>query len=613
MSSVKSDIVLLGGVSLPATRAHRAVCLAAIWLGAVLIAGFFAKLVADAAIVDGSYVPMGNDSFYHARRVLDALGARGFYQFDERLHAPAGAWIPWPWAYDYLLAKTAALLTWLKPGLNPLAVIFHVPYAWLLVNAALFLAAASALRLSVEMRVLAMVCFALSPFTQLLHVIGMVDHHYIEYTFVLLNTWLGLRWFAAPADWRWPAALGAALGLAPGFHTALFILQIPLLACIFVLWLRHETPPRKSLTAFVVALLTAMQLVLWPADTFRAGLFDFGLLSSFHLYVSVCTSICLCFMGWKPFSAKGLAWLGLVGLVLAAPIALQAFRGVEFIAGRFSILPDIVEAQSVFRQLAAPAGLSDTTSYYSWLVLTAPLLAAFHGYKIFTKQVPERVFFSISAVFGIALLLSQFRFHYYGFFAFTTAGLLIVDDVRRRHNWHRGGVFVAVALTILLAYQPALRHRLFQIYAPAADPEYAVAIPIYRKLASLCATEHAIVLASSNDGNPILFHTDCKVIANNFILSEADVESLDRVDQLMKMSPEGIRKAAPEVRYLLVRARDFGFERDGRFGLVAESPMVQQIFLARQPPPGFTLVTKINSGADEVRLYRIDAATLDVG
>ena len=158
-----------------------------------------------------------------------------------------------------------------------------------------------------------------------------------------------------------------------------------------------------------------------------------------------------------------------------------------------------------------------------------------------------------------------------------------------------------------------LRHRLFQIYAPGADLDYAAAIPIYQELARLCETEHAIVLASSDDGNPILFHTECKVIANNFILSDADVQSLNRVDQLMKMSPEGIRKAAPEVRYLLVRAKDFGVEHDGQFGLVAESPMVQQIFLARQPPPGFTLITKINSGADEVRLYRIDAAALGTG
>ncbi len=613
MASVKLEIRALSTPGLPSARYGRLLPLLGIWLGAVLIAGFFAKLMGDAAVVDGHYVPMTNDSFYHARRVLDALGSRGFYQFDERLHAPMGTWIPWPWAYDYLLAKTAALITWLRPGLNPLGIIFHVPFAWLLVNAALFLTAASALKLSIEMRLLAMVCFALSPFTQLLHVIGMVDHHYVEYSFILLSIWLGLRWFAAPADWRWPAALGATLGLAPGFHTALFILQIPPLACVFVLWLRGQAPPRRSMLAFSGALLASMQIVLWPADTFRAGLFDFGLLSTFHLYVAVCTSVCLLYMGSWTFSKRTLSLLTLLGLVLTAPIAAQAVRGLEFIAGRFSILPDIVEAQSVFKLMTAESGPMDAVSYYSWLVVAAPVLIALHAWKILTKQPAERLFFSIWVVFGLVLLLEQFRFYYYGFFGLVTALLLLVDDARRRYAWHRGGAFVAAALVVLLAYQPALRHRLFEIYAPAADRDYALAMPIYETLSRLCATDPAIVLAGSDDGNPILFHTNCRVISNNFILSSADVESLDRVGRFMRMAPEEIRSEAPEVRYLIVRANDFGFVHNGQFGLVADSPMVQQLFLPRQPPAGFTLISKINSGADEVRLYRIDAETLGTG
>ena len=62
-----------------------------VWLGATLIAVFFALLLRDSAIIDGVYLPRTNDSLYHARRILDAaVGSRGFYQFDERLHAPDG-------------------------------------------------------------------------------------------------------------------------------------------------------------------------------------------------------------------------------------------------------------------------------------------------------------------------------------------------------------------------------------------------------------------------------------------------------------------------------------------------------------------------------------------
>src|SRR6187455_2686482 len=82
----------------------------AIWSLGSLIAIFFALLVSDSTIVGGLYLPRTNDSFYHARRILDAaVGTRGFYQFDDRLHVPEGTWIPWPWAYDYLMAKATQL------------------------------------------------------------------------------------------------------------------------------------------------------------------------------------------------------------------------------------------------------------------------------------------------------------------------------------------------------------------------------------------------------------------------------------------------------------------------------------------------------------------------
>ena len=52
-----------------------------LWLGATVISVFLALLVIDSAFFEGEYIPIGNDSFYHARRMLDtAVGDRGFYQ-----------------------------------------------------------------------------------------------------------------------------------------------------------------------------------------------------------------------------------------------------------------------------------------------------------------------------------------------------------------------------------------------------------------------------------------------------------------------------------------------------------------------------------------------------
>ncbi|MEM9333320.1 MAG: hypothetical protein AAGA33_00615, partial [Pseudomonadota bacterium] len=55
----------------------------------------------DAVFTPGGIVPMGNDAFYHAARILDAsVGERGFYQFDAAIHVPEGSWLTWSWGYD---------------------------------------------------------------------------------------------------------------------------------------------------------------------------------------------------------------------------------------------------------------------------------------------------------------------------------------------------------------------------------------------------------------------------------------------------------------------------------------------------------------------------------
>ena len=130
-----------------------------VWLGATLITLFFALLLRDSAVIDGVYLPRTNDSLYHARRILDAaVGSRGFYQFDERLHAPDGSWLSWPWAYDYLLAKLTQVALWVAPTLDPMAFISYAPVAWILVNAALFMAICRAIGLSREFGVCSRCC-----------------------------------------------------------------------------------------------------------------------------------------------------------------------------------------------------------------------------------------------------------------------------------------------------------------------------------------------------------------------------------------------------------------------------------------------------------------------
>lgn len=588
---------------------HRTAVLAAIWLGAVLITVFFALVIRDATDV---YLPRGNDSFYHARRILDAVvGARGFYQFDDRLHVPDGTWIPWPWAYDWLMAKGAQLALLVAPTLDPMAFLSYVPVAWILVNSLLFMAISGAIGLSVPMRALAMLCYALSPLTQLLHAIGMIDHHYIEHTFVLLTVWLGLGWFKEPADGRWPLTLGIVLGAAPAFHTGLFILQLLPLICVFALWLRGLAPPSRALRVFAIVLVITTQLALLPSATYRNGMFEFGFLSWFHFYVACCTAVLTVLMG-RPWSRASFGVLSAVAATLAIPVVSQALTGAAFMTGQFSILDQIVEARSPYELFTDTFGPVETASHYSWLLLLAPLLLVFFAYRALRETVPEKLFYAIAATIGLTMFLAQLRFHYFGFFAFVTGGLLIIDRLQARYHWHRGATFAATLAAITLAYQPPLRERLLLVYAPGADAEYASAAPLYLELGNLCAQDPGVVLASSDDGNPILFHTDCSVIANNFILSPQDAAKIEEVGRLMRSTPEQIRAEALGLKYLLVRARDFSVMVGNQAVLVEDNPIAKDLFSNDQPPEGFTLIETIPwrigaQGPEGVyaRLYRI--------
>ena len=105
------------------------------------------------------------------------------------------------------------------------------------------------------------------------------------------------------------------------------------------------------------------------------------------------------------------------------------------------------------------------------------MLLAFYGYRVLREREPVRLYYAVAATFGLALLLDQFRLHYFGFFAMVTGGLLLLDELRARLRWHRGMTFVAAFAAVVLAYQPALRERLFLFHAPGSDPEYGNVLP----------------------------------------------------------------------------------------------------------------------------------------
>ena len=565
-----------------------------LWLVATAIGVFLSLLVIDSAFYEGEYIPMGNDSFYHARRMLDtAVGDRGFYQFDERTHAPDGGWIPWPWAYDYLMGQAAWLAQWLRPATDPLGFLSYVPVIWLAVNAALFLAAAGQAGLTLTYRATAMLAFALAPFVQLMHMVGKVDHHFVEFTFVLLVTWLGLRWFSAKQSRASAIGLGLALGLAPGFHNGLFILQIPVLLCVGLLWLRGERLARRDLHALALTLVAATVVIVLPSEPFRQGLFEFGLLSWFHLYAAVCTSVVLVFVGWRAYDKKSLLTLVGVCLALALPLLGQLTLGAAFLSTDISILTGVLEAMSPYTLFFHEFGPLRTVAHYSWLLLLAPVLLVYYLWSASQRTSPRDLFFAVMAVFGLAFLLAQFRFNYFGLFSLIVGSLLVAQRVADKLRWHGGLVVVGLLAGVLIAYQPPLRQHLFAVYALGAAPMYERARPLFMDLAERCEQEPGIVLANANDGNYVLFHTECSVISNNFRLTSEDERKIAQIETMMRLSPDALREYQPDVRYLLLRTNDFIIERDGRLEIDGSAPLASVLLSSSEPPDGFELIQTI--------------------
>ena len=583
---------------------------AAVWAPATAIAMFLALLHRDAAFLGGEYIPLTNDSFFHARRILDAMASGSVAQIENRLHVPDGTWIPWPWAYDYLMAKAAGFAVWLYPDLDPMAPLAHAPVVWIAVNAGLFLGILTALALPIGLRFVAMLAYALFPLNQQIHAIGMLDHHFVELTFVLANVLVGLGWFQRPDSRAAAVGLGVVLGLAPAFHNGLFILQLPALATISLLWFRGRITAPQEIILFGISLVLVTILSVLPSEAIRAGMFEFAVLSWFHVYVAVCSAVCLAFIAQRKFSVLNLGLLVLLAGVLLLPIGNEILRGGAFFMGKISVLDEIFEVRSPFHIMLSSYGVQNLISYYSYFLLLAPLLLIWFAKMLVKDVAPERVFFAAASTLGLLLLLLQFRFHYFGSFALLAGTVLAIDRVTDRKGLGGSAQVLVALLVVALAFQPSLRQRLFIVYAPGADLDYANTRILQKDLEGHCRSDPGVILANHDDGNSLLFHTDCSVIANNFILREEDEKKIAEISQLMMLTPEQLRETRPDIRYLFLRAKSFSIFVEGREQIATSNAIGAALLTDAKPPEGFTLIREIQKSLDDAspyaRLYKIE-------
>ncbi len=571
----------------PAFR-HRSL---ALWLAASAVAFMLAMHGLSAALIDGVYIPADHDSFYHARRILAALPAPWqLLQFDARIHAPEGSWVTWPWAYDMLMAALAHVALLFMPTRQPLAILDIIAPLAVSVSAALVIGCARQLGLRFALQVAAASSFALATLTRELHRVGMLDHHYVEQIFVLATLYCGLRWCRRLEDARAACWLGVTLGLAPAFHNGDFILQLPVLVTLALLWWRNALPARATV-AFAGALLLTTFIMLLPSQPFRLGMFSYTLHSWFHLYVAACSAGSALWMRWRPAKRVNvLLGLGL-GLVALLPLLPEMHLGAGFLGARLAVLDRIQEAVSV-PALLARGDYGVLAERYSALVWSVPLLLAALLWRLRDDAAPAALYFVVMSVFGVGLTLFQERLAYFGGFVLWLAPCVLYAAYvppRPRH-------WLALFVIVMVAAQAPGLSRLGDRLAAGGDISYLLLRGIYLDLGQRCERAPGIVLAEHDNGHYISFHSACSVIADNFILTPQHERKLLLVEKLMRGSVAQLLSEAPYVRYLLVQRADDPTRKHESAcwpRCAANRGLRHELLEVRTPfPPRFTLLAE---------------------
>jgi hypothetical protein len=554
-----------------------------LWLSTATLAFLLCLQHFSATLIDGQFIPADHDSFYHARRILDAVDAPlSVLQFDSRIHAPQGSWVTWPWAYDASMAALATVATRLFGVQEPLNALVFVAPVWVYVNASLVLLIALRLRLTGPLLGLAMLCFACSTLTRSLHRVGMLDHHFIEYSFVLAVLAVGLLWFAQFAHRGYALLLGVILGAAPAFHNGLFIIQLPILLSLLAVWLCGRPLPPASMRLFCSSLLVTSFALLLPSEPFRAGMFAYSLHSWFHLYVSFSTSVVVLYCTVVPARARAVGLLVITCAVLTVPIANQILQGSDFVFGNLTGFEQLYETNTVWSWVAGGRWwhLSELYSGLIWLLPLAILALLLEARYDVSN---ERVFFIVMTLFGTALLSRQFRLEYFGSFALFLPWLVIVTAALDRYPHRRRQLYTLSFTIALVAYLPSLNAARANL-PPGNDINYFLLRDIYPVLHEACQAESGVVLAEPGDGHYIIYHSACAVISNNFILTPQHERKVVESKALLTASLDSVLRNAPWLRYIYVRRADNIYDYPGCYPACDENAGLRSELLSRQLP-----------------------------
>jgi len=520
-------------------------------IGAALITAF-SLMGLSSAFADGQYVPAHNDAFYHARRILDAvMTGQPVAQFDPRMHVPEGSWVSWPWCFD---AAMASITRWFGPFTDEAAanaVLMHIPVFAGPVAVALVVWLARLLRLGFLPALILVAGFVCLPAVHAGYSVGNVDHHFAESLWTSAALCAGI-WFWRNPQRTVPAILlGTVLASACGVHLSLFILQVPLVAVYLLRWLRGDAlPPWRTTCALSAALLVVMLAICLPSGPFRAGRFDFYTLSGFHLYVTAGTVIFALLPTFLPRRAPQVALLAVAAIVAILPLSAALDLGTSFLAGEVATTRGIMEIYSPYTILFEFQDRYGTPFLLNALWLALPALC-YCAYLLLTRRDADLQFFALFAVMGLVLLQLQARLHVFGELALLAVPVFALRQAL--DAWPRQARITGIAAAALFAVVLLpVKDRWSTHWRLAQTPGYAEIRGVFPVLRAACAHRPGVVLADTEAGHWVRYHTDCSVIGNLFLLTPQQQAKAALTGQMLSLHPVEVVPATPRVSYVLV-------------------------------------------------------------
>jgi hypothetical protein len=295
---------------------------------------------------------------------------------------------------------------------------------------------------------------------------------------------------------------------------------------------------------------------------------------------------------------------------MALPILTQLAIGLDFLFTNVPYYDRIGELGGILRDLREGNAWRVTVTY-SAMVWLFPLFVAGLCLRLRRDSSDASLYFLVQALFGSFLLLQTFRMHYFGSFALILPLCRLIDDARERYpaffaSRPRAAAVGALALLPLL---PGLQ-GLKVVYPPGSDEVYAQMRSVYPVLHAACRRAPGVVLADHQLGHYIRYHSDCAVIADNFLTTPQHIDKIALSEHLLAGPAAAVVREAPSVRYILVRRGDdaTGTARGCRLDCPENDGLRRELLAGA--PPGLRLLWDLrlqNGGRAEpyARLFEV--------